>query len=324
LKGTPPPIDGVSAMYGPRRTVLDKILLDAAAEAGAEVAEGYTVTGVTSEDGRVTGIRGHRRNGPEIEEQARIVIGADGRHSVIAKAVGADEYNVRPVLNCGYYSFWRNVPPNRVTVRVRPRRFLVSSPTNDGLTIAVVLFPIDEFETVKTDVEKYFMASVDLVPELSELLRQGERAERFYGGADLMNFFRKPYGDGWALAGDAGYHKDPITAQGISDAFTSVEWLAEAIDAGLSGRRPMEEALAEYQRVRDAHLLPMYDLTNGLANLVEPPPPHMQALLAALQTNQAETDRFMGTLAGTVSIPQFFSPENVGRIMAKAASAGTG
>src|SRR5215470_11671978 len=81
LMGTPPPFDGVSEMLGPRRTVLDKLLLDAAAEAGTEVREGITVTGVTSSDGRVTGIRARGRNGAEFEEQARIVIGADGRHS---------------------------------------------------------------------------------------------------------------------------------------------------------------------------------------------------------------------------------------------------
>lgn len=301
-------------MYAPRRTVLDKLLVDAAAEAGVEVAEGFTVSGVTSSDGRVTGIQGHKRNGPEIEERARMAIGADGRHSFVAAAAGAEEYHRRPVMTCCYYGYWRDVPPHLVTIRARPRRVLVTSPTNDGLTLALVVFPSDEFEAVKSDIDGHFMAAMDLAPELAELLRAGERVERYFGTGDIPNFFRKPYGDGWALAGDAGYHKDPCTAQGISDAFRSAEWLADAIHAGWSGARPLGAALREYQSVRDAHFLPMYELTCGLATL-EAPPPEIQALHQALRHNQAETDRFFGTLAGTVSIPEYYAPENISRIV---------
>ena len=147
------------------------------------------------------------------------------------------------------------------------------------------------------------------------------RLKNGYGTGGVENFFRKPYGDGWALVGDAGYNKDQITAQGISDAFRSAEWLADAIHAGLSAARPIEEALAEYQRIRDEHFLPIYELTCGLAQLAPPPPP-MQALYAALCNNQAETDRFFGTLAGTVPIPEYYAPENVARIVGRAAASG--
>lgn len=321
LKGTPPPSDGASEMYCPRRTVLDKLLVDAAVEAGAVVEERFTVTGLTSTDGRVTGIRGHRRNGPEIEEQARIVIGADGRHSLVAEAVGAEAYNVRPVMTCCYYSYWRDVPPHLAGIHARPQRVLVTTPTNDGLTIAIVVFPIGEFDAVKSDIDRQFMSAMDMAPDLAELLHAGKRTERYFGTGDIENFFRKPYGDGWALAGDAGYHKDPCTAQGISDAFRSAEWLSDAIHAGLSGAQPLSEALAAYQRVRDEHFLPIYELTCGLAHLA-PPPPEIQDLHAALRSNQTETDRFFGTLAGTVSIPEYYSPENINRIVGRAAAAG--
>ena len=321
LKGTPPSIDGVTEMFCPRRTVLDKLLLDAAAEAGAEVEQAFTVTGLASSNGRVTGIRGHRRNGEEINESARLVVGADGRHSVVASAVGAEEYNTKPVMTCCYYSFWRDVPAHPVALRPRPDRLMVTTQTNDGLTIAVVLFPIDDFDRVKSDIEKHFMASIDTVPELSEVLRAGERVERYYGTGDMENFFRKPYGDGWALVGDAGYHKDSCTAQGISDAFLSAEWLADAIHEGFSSTRPLNDALAEYHRKRDQHCRPVYELTCGLATLA-PPPPVIQALYAALVHNPAETDRLIGTFAGSVPIPEFYSAENVARIMSHAAAAG--
>jgi 2-polyprenyl-6-methoxyphenol hydroxylase-like FAD-dependent oxidoreductase len=202
----------------------------------------------------------------------------------------------------------------------RNRRLLVTTPTNDGLTIAIVLFPIEEFDA-KRDIDGHFMAAMDQAPYLAEMLRAGERVEPYYGSGDVENFFRKPYGDGWALAGDAGYHKDPCTAQGISDAFRSAQWLADAIDAGLSGARPMDQALAEYQRIRDEHLLPMYELTFGLAHLA-PPPPEIQALHQALRINRPEADRFIGTLAGTVPIPEYYAPENVMRIVASAGLGG--
>jgi 2-polyprenyl-6-methoxyphenol hydroxylase-like FAD-dependent oxidoreductase len=103
------PGDGIASVCVPRRTVLDKILVDAAGEAGVEVREGFSVTGLSGSGGRVTGIRGHDRNGTEVQEQARIVIGADGRNSLVARAVEATEYNVRPALTCGYSAYW-NVP----------------------------------------------------------------------------------------------------------------------------------------------------------------------------------------------------------------------
>jgi hypothetical protein len=138
-------------------------------------------------------------------------------------------------------------------------------------------------------------------------VREGRREERFYGTADVPNFFRKPYGPGWA-------HKDPITAQGITDALGNAALLAEAIDEGFSGRRPLEEALGDYQRRRDHEVLPMYEFTCELAAL-EPPSSEMQQLFGALRGNPTEADRSMGTIAGTVSIPEFFSQENQRRIV---------
>jgi 2-polyprenyl-6-methoxyphenol hydroxylase-like FAD-dependent oxidoreductase len=308
-------------MFCPRRTVLDKLLVDAAAEAGAEVAQAFTVTGLTTSDGRVTGIRGQRRNGEEIQESAKIVIGADGRHSVVASAVRAEEYNTRRVMTCCYYGFWRDVPPHVVAMRPRPNRLMATTPTNDGLTIALVMAPIAEFDAFKSDIDRHFMSSIDTVPEISEALRAGEQVERYYGTGDIENFFRKPYTPHPRPGPSHRHHKDPCTAQGISDAFLSAEWLADAIHQGFSGAQPLSDALAEYQRKRDGHSVAVYELTCGLAMLA-PPPPEIQALYAALINNQAETDRLIGTFAGTVAIPEFYSPENVGRIMSHAASAG--
>ncbi len=115
--------------------------------------------------------------------------------------------------------------------------------------------------------------------------------------------------------GDAGYQKDPCTASGITDSLRSAEWLAEAIDAGLSGRRPMDEALAAYEQTRNQSELPYYEMTSQLATL-DPPPPEMMQLFEALQNNPEQRSRFFGVFAHTVPVQEFFDPENVQRIMA--------
>src|SRR5262249_45345115 len=131
---------------------------------------------------------------------------------------------------------------------------------------------------------------------------------------DLPNFFRRPYGPGWALVGDAGYHRDPITAFGISDAFRDAELLAEAVAAGLSGRRLLDEALADYEQRRNEAAMPLYELTCQFAP-PHPPPPDQQALFAALARDPEQTNRFLGVMSGSIPRAEFFSPENIGRIM---------
>ena len=123
----------------------------------------------------------------------------------------------------------------------------------------------------------------------------------------------------WALAGDAGYNRDFVTAQGILDAFRDAELCATAIDQSLSGARPFEEAMGEYQRIRDADVGAMYDFTCDLATL-EPPPPELQRILGAVHGNQAAMDGFARLNAGTISPTEFFAPENVEAIFAAAPS----
>jgi 2-polyprenyl-6-methoxyphenol hydroxylase-like FAD-dependent oxidoreductase len=164
------------------------------------------------------------------------------------------------------------------------------------------------------------MKVLALAPEFMERVRAAKR-ETPISGAFVPNFFRKPFGPGWALVGDAGYNKDPITALGIMDAFHDAERCAAAIDETLSGTRPFEAAMADYQLARDEHVRPMYEFTCQLAAL-EPPPPQMQQLFAAIAGNQQAMDGFVQMNAGTISPAAFFTPENIGAIMAAAQPAG--
>lgn len=315
LIGSPPSADGVAEGYAPRRTVLDKMLVDAATEAGAELRENFPVQQLLRDGEGVSGIRSRTQAGNAVTELARIVIGADGVNSIVARSVNAQIYNARPALTCWYAAHWSGVPIDGVAFYLRNRRAIVGCYTNDGLTVVLTSCPHEEFRQFRADVEGNYYKALELVPELADRVRAGRREERFVGTSSTANFFRKPYGPGWALVGDAGYHKDPSTAQGICDSFRDAETLTEAIDAGLSGRRPLAIALADYEQQRNASVMPMYDFTLQLANIADPPAPAMQRLLYALRGNQTQTDRFLGAWAGTVPIPEFFAPENIERIV---------
>jgi 2-polyprenyl-6-methoxyphenol hydroxylase-like FAD-dependent oxidoreductase len=253
-------------------------------------------------------------------EQARLVVGADGRHSRVARLVGAPTYQERPSLTGAWWSYWGDVPASGVELYLRPNRAIGAFPTNDGLTCVFVTVPAAETTAFRADIPGNFRRDLALVPTLAERVRVGRRAERFYGAAETPNLFRRPFGAGWALVGDAGYHKDPLTGQGITDAFRDAERLTEAIAAGFSGEQPFVDALADYEQRRNAAVMPMYEFTLGLATL-QPPPPEMQQLLGALQGNQADTNAFFGTIAGTTPIPAFFAPDNIQRILGVAGQA---
>ena len=317
LRGMPPPVEDVATIYAPRRTVLDKILLDAAVEAGAEPREGFLVEGILRDGDRVTGIQGRLPDGRSVKEQARVVTGADGMRSLVARSVQAPTYQAKPTLTCVYYGYWSGVPLEGADIYIRPNRMFITFPTNENLTCIYMAWPNSEFHAFRADIEGNFLKTLDLAPHLADRVRQGKQEGRFVGTADLPNFFRKPYGPGWALVGDAGYHKDPYAAQGIMDAFRDVELVVEAIDAGWSERRSLEEALANYEQQRNALALPLYEYDTQAAAFA-PRPPEMQQLLVVLQGNQEQTNRFFGLAEGTTSFSEFFSPENIGRIRAAA------
>lgn len=316
ISGRPRPIEAVDVGYGPRRTVLDKLLVDAAAEAGAEIREGFTVEELLFEDGRVTGVRGHTQGGKSIAEHARVVIGADGRHSLVAKGVRPEQYNEKPPLASAYYTYWSNLPADGFEVYIRPYRGWGAVPTHDDLTMVVIGWPYAKFDSNRKDVEGAYLKSFELAPEFAERVRRAKREAPFRGGP-VPSFFRQPFGPCWALVGDAGYNKDPITAWGMSDAFRDAALCSTALNEWFLGVRPFDEAMSDYQKKRDQHSLPMFDLTCGFATL-EPPPPDMQQLLSATAASQDAQDQFVSMMAGTLPVPAFFAPENAGRIMARA------
>jgi flavin-dependent dehydrogenase len=314
VTGQYPPLDGVNAVYSPRRYVLDTMLVEAATEAGAEVRQEFTVQELLWEEGRVVGIRGQAKTGGSVTERARIVIGADGRHSLVAKAVAAPSYDEQPTLTCGYYSYWAGVPLQGGEIYRRGKRLIGLWPTNDHLTLIYIAWPIAEFSTFRADIEGSFLATIDLVPALAERVRHGQRAERISGSGEMANYYRKPAGPGWALVGDAGYLKDPISAFGISDAFRDAELLVTALDEGFTGRQPLEAALSHYEQQRNAASKPFYEFTLDTAQM-KPLAIEQIELLRALSHHPVAASQFFGVLTGVVQPGEFFRPQNLFQIL---------
>ena len=314
VEGWFPALEGVTGVYSPRRYLLDKILLDAAGESGAEIRGDCLIQELLWEDGRVVGVRGQTKDGAAFSERAHVVIGADGRHSLVAQAANAPKYDEQPILTCGYYTYWADVPVQGGEIYRVGRRMLGAWPTNDGLTMIYVAWLAAEFDAFRSGVESSYMATIDLAPRLAERVHAGRRAERIVGSGEMVNYYRKPYGPGWALVGDAGYIKDPITGLGISDAFRDAELLADALDQGFSGSVPMDTALAAYESKRNDASKPFYNLTLDTARM-EPLRVEQVELLRALQRNPAAASQFFGVLTMAVKPADFFSPQNLFRLI---------
>ena len=265
----------------PRRTVLDPLLLDAARQAGAAVEMGTTVRGLRSDGARVTGVMTDRGDFP-----ARLVIGADGRNSRVARLVGADTYiDCRPAT-CGYYAYWRGTGVSQMFVFLEPDCFIGIFPTHYDEVLAFYQAPHAEFAAARRDPEGRYRKVLESQPAAMRLLAHGTVTTPVYGTGALPTFFRTSAGPGWALAGDAGHHKDPLPARGISDAFRDADLIADAVTVGWDG--DLDQALAAYPVRRDAHARPLSSaidvVTSGLGSLP------LEALAAALGAMSALED----------------------------------
>ena len=313
LTGIPPSAGTVKDAYAPRRLALDNVLVGAAVAAGAELREECTLDELVVENGQVVGARLRSSSGTSITENASLVIGADGWNSAVARAAGAVIRDERPALQGTSWSYWSGVDLEGVVLYTREHRGIYAFPTSDGLTLVGANFALPEYTAAHDIEDRHLAALAEIAPDLA-LRVVGERERNVGTPARRFNVVRKPWGPGWALVGDASCVKDPCTARGISDAFRDAELLADAVHAALSGRRSMDDALAEYGNRRDEATLPMFEFTCQLARF-DPPPPAMQQVFAALREHPDQVDRFWGVFAGTVSVEAFFSPENVSDIV---------
>jgi flavin-dependent dehydrogenase len=271
-----PEVDGRDFALCIRREVLDTILVEAAeANPRIDVRTGTRVTGVLKEGERVTGV-GFRPIGTsdQREASARIVIGADGRNSLLAREVRAKRYFEVPALFAWYYAYFPNVlldvPPSAMAERLAGYPAVGADygasfvfPTDSHLTLVGFGVQRDAFDAFRRDYRRHFMEGISLVPGVAARVGNRQPEGAIVGTGDLPNFFRVPAGAGWALVGDAGSHKDPHTVQGMGDAARSAVLLTDALDRYWRGECPEQDSLARYHVERDADLLPMYDFTTS-------------------------------------------------------------
>jgi 2-polyprenyl-6-methoxyphenol hydroxylase-like FAD-dependent oxidoreductase len=299
--------------------VLDQLLLDAAAEAGVQVEQRCSVHELIFDGDAVTGVRLRRHGGASVPVTARYVVGADGMRSLVARTVAAPEYDTVPSLTSTYLTYFENLPMDRLLIHWRPGRCVPAIPTNDGLTVVLCGWPFDEWRTYRGDIEGNYLDTIarHSTPEFAERVRDARRVERFVGTHHVPNFFRRPHGPGWALVGDAGYHKDPVTALGIGDAFRDAELLTHALHAVLAGEQPPARALGEYERRRNELAEPIYRYTLEQARYL--PLDNLKRLvLQALQDDHEARARFFGVLAGSVHPAEFSSLTNLAKILVRA------
>jgi 2-polyprenyl-6-methoxyphenol hydroxylase-like FAD-dependent oxidoreductase len=261
-----PTVEGYPPLLSVRRIVLDRLLLDAARhEAGTTVREGISVAELLRDGEAVAGVRGVTRGGEPFLARAGVTIGADGRHSTVARGVGAAEYETVPPLLATYYRYYRGVAPlaepTLEAYRDAAGGFCYLFPCDAGFWTLAVSFQQAEFDAVRRDHEAQLAVHIARKPGLGERLVGAEAVGSWRGAGDLANFYRVPFGPGWALVGDAGQHKDPITARGIADALRHAAMLVDALERVRQGTAEWSAALGAYQAARDAQSRALYDFT---------------------------------------------------------------
>ncbi|WP_406431176.1 FAD-dependent oxidoreductase [Streptomyces sp. NBC_00631] len=295
-----------------RRVVLDPILAEEAAAAGADLRMGTKVTGLLEERGRVSGVR-FVRNGVESRIRARLVVGADGRESTVARLRGARRYNVTPNERWYYWTYFEGadltVTPTFVLHRWEDRH-IFAGPADHGLYIVGVSPQSHEKEQFRRDRQRSLMEHVRSCEPVAKVLSEARIAEKIYGILRFDGYFRESSGPGWVLIGDAGHFKDPAAGRGIGDAFRQVERLVPAVLRALRGSdAEIDRATGEFARWRDRHYAPFYGLANDLGR-VGPLPAVVPDVVAKLY-GDGDIDRFLRLFSHHLSPNEVLTPARV-------------
>lgn len=257
------PGDGVDALYAPRRTVLDSVLVDAAAEAGAEVRHGHSVIALLhrSKGDRITGAIVLDAQGRAQHIEAALVVGADGVGSSVARLVDAPVLRQARAATCTLYGHWSGLTAEGYHWHYRPEASAGVIPTNAGRHCVFVSVPPGRFrDGFRHDaMAGYRRVLQEVAPAVADEIAPLHLEARLWAFAGRKGFLRQAHGPGWALVGDAGYFKDPLTAHGITDALRDAELLADAAAAGT------DAAMARYAATRDALSLPLFEATEAIA-----------------------------------------------------------
>jgi flavin-dependent dehydrogenase len=257
------PSHGVDALYAPRRTVLDPLLVEAAVEAGADVHFGTSVTGLMWRGRSVVGVRAVTADGRTVELRAPLVIGADGVRSAIARHVRAKSTRVGHHIGAATtYGYWSDLDIDGYRWLFRSDAVSGLIPTNDGQVCVFANGVPDQIGRGGVELIVDTVAAGD--PELAQRLREATPPRGTRSWMGHRAYLRNAHGPGWALVGDAGYHKDPISAHGITDALRDAELLARAVFEGMASSA-LAESLSHYELTRDRISIPLFDIVDRIA-----------------------------------------------------------
>lgn len=268
----------------PRRDVLDNLLIDRAMEHGAEFGQRTRAERLIVEDGCVVGAELRDADGERREVRARVVVGADGKYSSVAKWVGAESYEAVPAMRPVYYGHFQGIEPlpeTAVELFFGGDRIAFLFPMRPGEDCLAVELQPEDFERFRTDPKGEFDKLIDGLHGMRSRMRNATLDGQLIGSKGIENYFRKPYGPGWALTGDAGYLKDPSTGTGISDALQQSIWLADALDDCLQGAK-WDERMGAFQQLRDSSMMPMYQGTLNFTRMRDPDPQAIALLKGVL------------------------------------------
>ncbi len=292
---------------GPRRIVLDSILLDHAMKAGAQFEQRTRVDGLLQEGGEVVGAVLQTKGGERREVRARLVIGADGKSSKVADWVGAEKYDEVPALRPAYYAYFHGIEP-------RPEATLeiwfggdhigFMFPMRDGEDCVAVGIQPEEFDEFRTGHAAFFVDRVRKLPDMARRMQNAEVEGKVIGVKGIDNYFRKPYGPGWALTGDAGYLKDPSTGLGIGDALEQAFKLADALGAWFDGA-DWEASMSAFHHKRDQMMKPLYDATLDFTRMRDMAPADQDLLKAIFLSPPTTRALAHGIVA---QLPTLFEP----------------
>jgi 2-polyprenyl-6-methoxyphenol hydroxylase-like FAD-dependent oxidoreductase len=258
----------------PRRRVLDWVLVQGAIKSGVEFRDQCGLIDLVWEDGRVTGVELRGPHGQRWRERCSVVVGADGVRSKVARLAGSEVTAGWPVATAAYWAYWAGLTwdPPRAEL-LCDGRLMGGSPTHGGESLMFIQVPVTHASAFRSDrVGEYERAMAGFA---GDRIEGAERTTQVFGVADLPNYFRKSHGPGWVLVGDAGHHKDPLAARGITDAFRDAEAAAEAITAGLDGR-DLDHRLADYETARDHSSFEVAARNAALARMDRPVPELMR------------------------------------------------
>jgi flavin-dependent dehydrogenase len=259
---------GVDALYAPRRHLLDRLLVEAAEDAGVHVLHETTVTSLRRDGmGGVSGVSARGPGGARVELTADLTIGADGIRSVVAEQTGARVVWQGRAASAVLYRYVEDGPADAYEWAYGAGAGAGVIPTNDGASCLFVSTTPERMRKLRRSGVEHTIATLLAAagPALVDRVRDARPVSPTRGWSGVPGFARQSWGPGWALVGDAGYFKDPITSHGITDALRDAELLAERVIAGLGSYVPEEGALADYQTTRERLSRQLFEVTEGVA-----------------------------------------------------------